>query len=363
MTPAQAPALALVVKDVQPALQSMLTGFEMMALHGPIIEQQPDFSLSLLPTLPEDQALLRQHVADYESKVGLASGVLNCFQGVRSTASHVLNMARVLEPVTARLDKGPDLNRTYAADLERFQAAMEELSRVTTSLNPNDDSIAAQVAKVQHDLTAFRNSQIEDDVVRFKTGVKEAKYSGQIDTLKSQIANLLGEMNDLNQDIASGATSQIPQALAFGFAVGKTIATSTATGKLVVGVAFAIYDEIEKANAFSKEVKAKNEALRGKIEQYRGLIGALLGDEQQMAVLLTIATHAEIYAENLEAVTKSVADLLQAYASLRRGFEGLALVDVPPRAGFFSAQLQAAQAFWTEVETTTGQALQLARSS
>ena len=354
---------ALEPKGLEQGMRDMLTGFEMMALHGRALLAQPDFSLSLLPTLPGDQAVLRQHVSEYDSSMLLGGGLLSAFQEARSAAGHIVNMAKSLEPVALRLDAGPDANPDFKEDLETFQSAMQELSRITTSLDPNDRSAAQAIFQVRAALDDYRIDRIDEDVARFRTGVQQAKYSGTIEALEAQIAGLVKEMNDLNAEIAEGATSQIPSALAFGFSIGKAAATSAVDGKLIVGIAFAIKGEVEKADAFEKQFMAKNATLHSKIEAYKGLIEALIGDQQQMAVLLTITEHVAIYGKNLSAAIAGVDAVLASFGKLKNGFTRLSLIDGPQAPEFFTHQMHDTVASWLTIESLANDALQLARGT
>lgn len=352
---------ALVVEQVLGAMQSVSKAYAMLALHGTVIEAQPDFSSSLLPTLPEDQGLLREHVGTYESSMTLSGGLQASLSGVRTTSARILFMSDAMEAIAEVLDRGPQ-DPSYKTRLQTFEGALDELARVDTSLDPNDHSVALRIQTVHHDLQEFRD-ELDDDLVRLQTALEQAKYSGEIGALQAQIAGLLQRMNGINEQIAEGATTQIGPALEFGFSVGKTLATTTGTGKLVLGAAFAIRDEVKKANAFEKAFMAKNAELDQTIDEYKGLIEKLEGDEQQMSVLLTIVEHAKIYRDSFDGAIAAVGQVSEAFEALRSGIERLTLVDVPPAPGFFEDQLRAAHTFWLDVELRAGQHLQLLRNT
>jgi hypothetical protein len=247
--------------------------------------------------------------------------------------------------------------------LTAFQTVLGELATRTTSLDPDLNSPALILENTATALSGFLQNQINDDQTRFQTAEEQAKFSGNIDRLKLQIDALQGQISGLNVDIAKGATTQIVEALTFGFSIGKEIASAiTDPGELVLNVGFAIKEEVGKIDDFVKEMQQKNDDLNGLIGQYRQLVQALLADEQEMSVLLTIAGHCTTFHDRIEAAANSLQTLLGQVQLLHNGIELLSTVDEADVAGFFTGQLNDAMTAWKNVADTCGQDLTLART-
>jgi hypothetical protein len=344
-------------------LQSLLAAYATLSANGATVLAQPDLTLSLLPTLPEDQAVLREHVSLFADSETLSGGILGSFQAVVTIANSVTNTARGLLPVAQRLDQGSTGDASYTSDLTAFRAVLTQLSSRTTALDPDSHSAALPLSNAGTALAGFVQNQITDDMTRFQTAQEQAQYSGNIDRLKLQISSLQTQIAGLNSDIAAGATTQIVPALEFGFSIGKEIASAmTDPGELVLSVGFAIKDEVDKANEFAAEMQKKNDDLDALIGQYRDLVEALLTDEQEMAVLLSIAGHCTTYRDSINAAAGFVQVILGQIQLLHNGIELLTTVDASDSPNFFTGQLNAAMTAWQAIAVLCGQDLQLARS-
>jgi hypothetical protein len=353
----------LTLPGITAPLQELLADYAVLAQNGSTILAQPDLTLSLLPTLPEDQALLRQHVSLFRDSATLAGGILGCIQAVSTIANAVQNTAQGLLPTAQRLDLGESGDASYASDLTSFRAVLAELSTRTTSLDPDAHAAALALSNAGTALDGFAQNQIADDVTRFRTAQEQAKFSGNIDRLKLQIGSLQSQIGGLDSDIAKGATTQIVPALMFGFSIGKEIASAlTDPGELVLNVGFAIKEEIGKANEFAEEMQKKNDDLNTLIGQYRNLVEALLADEQEMSVLLTIAGHGVTYKDSVVRAASGVKVLLGQVQLLHNGIELLRNVDTSDSPNFFTGQLNDAINAWKSVAELCGQDLTLARS-
>ncbi|MGB8020975.1 MAG: hypothetical protein WCF04_07090, partial [Candidatus Nanopelagicales bacterium] len=111
------------------------------------------------------------------------------------------------------------------------------------------------------------------------------------------------------------------------------------------------------------EMRRKDEQLHGLIAQYRELLEGLIGDEQEMAVLLTMSGHATGFQASVAAAAAALQATLDQVTSLARGIDELTLLDdgsgVPD---FFASQVQAAAASWTTIGQDSRDQLTLARS-
>src|SRR6056297_2007952 len=88
----------LVVPGVPAAARNLTGAFSVLAANARLILAQPDLSLTILPTLPEDQAVVRLHVEEYQRGENLSAGILATLQALVTIAEQVQNLGGALLP-------------------------------------------------------------------------------------------------------------------------------------------------------------------------------------------------------------------------------------------------------------------------
>lgn len=352
----------LVVPGLDDALAQLATSFAVLGANAQMILQQPDLTLAVLPTLPEDQALVRQHATLYLNDPGLSGGIMATFQAILTIGNQIRNVAEGLLPAAKTLDTASSSSAEYAAALSQLRSGLNALQTATTALGPDTHSAALPVQACSTALAAFLRNQIADDAARFAEAEKQASQSGVLEQIRAKIAALQTHIDQLCNDIAAGATSQIIPALKFGFTIGKTIATATEAGPLALAVGFAIKDEIGEASKFADEMRKKNAELDDYIGQYEALIVSQIAAEQELSVLLTIAGHSGVFRDNLARASDAVTLVLGDIALLSNGILFLGTVDEGLGPNWFTGQLQAAIDAWGTLGEGVQQQLLLARS-
>ena len=174
----------VVLPGMAAPIQTLLANFAVQSANAAVILAQPDLTLSLLATLPEDQALLRQHATQFRDSATLSGGIMASFQAIATISNAIVNAVQGLAPVAEKLDKGSAGDPSYEADLQTFRSVLTELSTRTTSWDPDSQAAALVLNNAQTALAAFLQNQISDDVTRFETAEEEAAYSGNIQALK-----------------------------------------------------------------------------------------------------------------------------------------------------------------------------------
>lgn len=352
----------LVAPGVDDALEQLLTAFTVLGANAAQILQQPDTTLAVLPTLPEDQALVRQHVNLYRHDTALSGGIMATFQAAATISSQIVNISRGLMPAAATLDAAPVGSADHDRSLAQFQEGIAAMRQVTTALDPDSHSAALPIQACEEALSAFLQNQIADDAARFAEAKKQAAAAGPVEAIQRKIDALQTHIDQLNGEIAAGATSQILEALKFGFTIGKAIATATEAGPLVLAVGFAIKDEIGEESKFAQEMQKKNDDLNDYIAQYEALLVSQIAAEQELSVLLTIAGDSAVFRNNLAAARDAVSLLLGDIHLLANGMLYLGTVDGGMGPNWFTGQLEAAIAAWTEIGETVDRQLELART-
>ncbi|MGJ3265268.1 MAG: hypothetical protein ACFE0R_18760 [Salinarimonas sp.] len=351
----------LVVPGVPAAARSLTAAFSVLSANARLILGQPDLSLTILPTLPEDQALLRLHVEEYQRGDDLSAGILATLQALVTIAEQVQNLGGALLPTARTLDTSDPSSPDYAESLATWRSVLSTLSRATTSLDPDSHSTALTVSANVDALAAFLQNQIADDAARFAAAVRQAAQSNDIRSLSLQISALQGQIDDIDQEIAKGATTEIVPALKFGFSIAKTAFTATEFGPLALAVGFDIKDEVGEITEFGKEMEARNQELDDLIVQYETLVASLIDEVQQMAVLLTIQGDLTVFASNLREARDVAQRLLGATQLLGQGIAILEAVDVPPGPAWFEEQLDAGIEAWGRIAQLCEAQLRLAR--
>lgn len=352
----------LVARGVAPAAQSLAAAYCVLAADARLILQQPDLSLTILPTLPEDQALVRLHVHEYQSEPDLAAGILATFQSLATIGRQVVNMAGALLPTAAVLDTADPASAEYGQALATWRSTLAALSQATTSLDPDKHSAALPISACHDALAAFLRNQIADDVARFDTAVKSASQSGDIRSLALQITALQSQIDGLDQEIAKGATKDIVAAVKFGFTITSAVATATEAGPLLLDVGFALKDEAGKVSALGEQMQETNDELDGLIAEYEALITSLIDTAQEMAVLLTIQGDLGIFSGNLADARDAIEVVLGTTQQLAQGLARLEAVDVGYGPDWFTSQLRAGIAAWEAIGALVDADLRLLRS-
>ena len=338
------------------SLQKLYQNWLVLQSSTATIWEQPDFNLSLLPTLPEDQGVLRQHVADYRADV--SKQILDVYQTFITLGSLFEHYGQNLVGLARKLDNGD------AASLKPFDDILSALERDATSPNASvPSSIYNRINGVKNALDLFYNEKTEDDNARFQTALKEAKYFGPIEKLKAEITSLQEQITAANDEIAQGATSEIPEALEFGFSMGEAVTAELPAGIVAVNVAIKISTAAQKGSKSAQEWKERYDKLNQLTEKYVNTLIELAGDEQQMAVLETLAAQVGTFSTKLTTARNHLSSLTSALSTLKDNFGELIEMDASPSAKYFENQISTAVEFWSKLGKDCQKYLASARSA
>lgn len=353
----------LVVPGLAEQVQTLAAQFAVQSARAAVILAQPDLGLSIVSTLPSDQALLRQHVNQFCNSMALSGGMMAALQAVVTISNQFVNTGDALVPVARALDAGTPGTASYDSSLSNFRDQLAQLSAVTTSLNPDLGSPALAIKEAQTALESFVNAQIGDDIARFETAVKQAKFSGNLADLELKVDALRTQMGSVNNSIAHGAAAQVDAALKYGFSLSETlVSASTNPGELVLVGAFVLANAVEKGNAFVEEIDQWNDTLNGLIAEYRDLIESLVETEQEMSVLLTIAAQCQTFGASVSVAVEALRNMLLQLALLDDGIDALTTIDSSDQPGFFTGQINQAISAWQAMADNCTSLLTLART-
>jgi|GEM_PF-3402920 len=340
-------ASSLLTAEAVPAqLQLVFSSFLGLQTSAAAIEAQPTFDLSLVPTLPEDQALLLQHLQDYRDQ--LSDQILSVMQAAITAGEQVADFSAKLLPMALSLDAGDPRQPAYSELLTEFDALLLELQNLLTSAEPG--SFYGAVYAVQQEVDLFYNEKTEDDQTRFQTTLTEAASSHKIADLIAKLAALQQQINATDNAIAQGATSALLEVAEFAFAIGSVLTGDIASLEVAVNVAIAVSDEAQKASGDEQQWKDLYDQLDQQIDAYVQATEALIDDEQQYAALQTIAGQAAVFAVSLQTIDTALQATCAALTELANGFGQLRATDQPPTATYFADQISGATQFWASMQ-------------
>jgi len=345
--PTPAPASLLVAPAVPDLLRQLYANFLLLQGDAAVVESQPTFDLALVQTLPQDQALLLAHAQDYHRD--LAGQLLEVLHAFVTLGSQVGNLGRQLLPLAQTLDAAPPAGPDPAV-LARFRALLTQVQALATSPAPDAASTYRLVQQAQQASQDFYATKLETDQANFAATLQAVVTDGVLAQRVQQLASLQTQLDAANQTMAKGATDQVVEALGFGFALGAVAVGTIAALPVVIGVALAVSAEAQSASGHAQQWQQNYDNLNKLLAQYVALATALASEQQQYAVLQTLASQATAFGQHVGAAAAAAQGLTQALHTLADGFGLLLAYTAAPSAGFFTGQVMAAIKFWGDVQ-------------
>jgi hypothetical protein len=248
------------------ALQSTFARYLQMAGDASAVTAQQDLTLSLVPTLAQDQALARAHARDWV--VGDAPQVLTAITAVSGYARVLQAFTPVLQAGADAVDHGGDpaaLSGYLSALRLQVGQRISELTATTTAFGP------------------FRQS-VQDDTTRFTQLGQQvpATYGPDLVRLQTQLGALLDRMAADNATITGAAAALLPGLAVLGLAAG--VATiDVAQAKVILQKGYEMTKGVVDA---ADQAMADSAAAIG---EYRTAVTALAEEQAQLAVFATVA--------------------------------------------------------------------------
>lgn len=336
----RATTILLVPDGVREHLQRIYSAYLRLQACAATIAAQPQFDLTLLPTLAEDQEVLTGHVTQYRDNI--SASLLDVFDSARSGGDAAVEFGSAMLPAAAIMDQGPG-TEGFDNAVTTFRSLLWQLDR--RLLGPAD-SLAARLAADNGAVSEFHNVIVDDDS-RFKRAVEIVNISAPIQRLISQLEQSQAQIDDINSDIASSATSEIPSVLGFAMSIGEAVTAELSLGIMVVNMAIAVSQQSQEAEGQQHLWEQRYNELQQATAQYARTVENLENDRLQVAVLQTIAGQCMILRDSLEAALTALTALRDAIAQLRIGFDELATLELSPQPGYFTDQTQSAIDFWS----------------
>ena len=238
-----------------------------------VIGEQQDLNLSLVPTLPQTQALARSHAALWRTSYSTA--LLQALTDFRAYANAVTVFAPQLIDVAGKLAGGDTSTRPQL--LNGIQVLANLAGNQKTS-NANAKSTIDSYS-----------SLVSDDSVRFNTdaGSLAQRYTGPQGDIQ-HLQGVLGELSDRlakdNQTIAEGATKALPGAIIIGIGLGVSW-IDTSVGKVI------LQKGLEMTKGAMEEADQAMADAAAAIADYKKTFEALVSEKLQVAVFETVRQH------------------------------------------------------------------------
>ena len=306
--------------------------------------RQAPMTNGLLATLPEDQALAANHARSFQNAggFGYASGAINTMKTVAISVSALLGSNTLA--LAQALDKDDPQSPDYKSDIKNFRFVLDAVeSNVSTGQGRRNNF--TRMAEMTSDLKLLAQA-INDDYVRLETAMQEAKDQDLIGKLKKQQDTLQQQLAEINAKIAQGALTKLPDAIAFGFEIGGLVLGGEVVGG-IAGGALSVYGFGKEMADFNDEIAEtyKEQAEVGR--KIAAVTTQIASDQADYATLTLIASQIKIFHLQVGKLLASMESLQSEVTDWQDSVDLLGDYTAPPSDGFYTAQVQAGERFWS----------------
>ena len=310
---------------------------------------QPPFTNSLLVTLPEDQALAARHASIFQD--GWGFGVTSTFlSGLTSISEFVLPMiSGDFRSTAAALDKADPRVNGHAEMLGEFRHMVKAIIATCCDLNPDSGSVLLRM-KQMHDNLASLSLLIDDDYTRLTTAITEVKNADTIHKLEAQQRELQDQLNDVNGEIAKGASTSIGDDISFGFEFAAEFLEGVTTGA-VAGAALSVVGEVDKIMEYNQQIQDLSDK-QGEISQQISQLADTIAEDRTDAMTLSLtAAQISVFNDQIKLMVNQTGALLDQMLDWKRALDQLTEVGKTPSASFYVQQVDDGIAYWKQLKT------------
>lgn len=309
---------------------------------------QPSFSISLLDTLPEDQALAAQHASTF--KGGWGFGVTNTFiSGLTSICEFTIAICKSgLKPIASKLDAKDPSSDGYAGELSSFRTYISTIISTCCDIDADSGSTLLRM-KEMHDKLAELSGDIENDETRLHAAIKAIKNSDEIEVLETKQRSLQKQLADVNAEIAKGATTTIASDIEFGFKFGSAFLDGVTTGA-VINSALSVVGEVDAIKQFDEKTKAlrdKQTELGKKISNLAKMIAEDKAELMELTLVTAQIGEFDTRIKDILAFTGSIVDQMTAW---QKQLELFSDYSRPLQPNFYSDQVSAGITYWSTLK-------------
>ncbi|MEZ4902295.1 MAG: hypothetical protein R2822_11325 [Spirosomataceae bacterium] len=318
-----------------------------------ILEMQPSFEGKLFPTLPNYQENLVRLCHEIKSLSGatLANSYLS---GLQLIADEVVQLLGTLREPAMVLDQEPD--SVVSAD---FTAVLDDFSESLLNFDPNSSS---PLIKLEKDTTLFKDSldNIKTEVTYIKSTLASLDNQEVLEANLTKISSLKQDLDDLNTEIAKGATTKVFDCVALGLATGACFVGPELEAGMIVGAVVGIIGE---GGNVSDYIDEQQESFDTQEKLVATLIEAVLKAEK-MAVeygMLGIANASALSLDkNLSSQLATAQDILDILKYWKIDIDALSnKIGLNNPEGYFVSQVTSGIDYWTKVRNVCNKNLDI----
>lgn len=312
---------------------------------------QPPFTTHLLQTLPEDQAVAARHAQQFVAgwDFGVADMVLTRLNGLATIAGSIcqdglLDCARVLD--------GADFQSAeFAAALEDLRALLDALADTCCRIDADSETELWQIQSM-HDLLRDLAEELHDDCTRLRAAAVAIDNDNVLQELLDRQNDLQVQLGETNAELAKGATTTIGPDVEFGFSFGLGFLEGVSTGA-IFGSVLEVVGETDELSEFSQQTAALADQQAEIGTKIVALVVNIAKDQADKLVLTLTLAQIGVFEAQIQALvelTGSVVDKMKGWATT---LDTLAFASQPPAPAFYTAQVEAGLAFWSEIAAKT----------
>lgn len=308
---------------------------------------QPSLTTHLLQTLPEDQAVAARHTQQFVAGwgFGVADLVLTRLNGLATFAASICQ-GGLLE-CAHTLDSADFQSAEFAAGLEGLRSLLAALADTCCRIDADSETELWQIQSTYNLLRGLAE-ELHDDCTRLRAAAVAIDNDNLLQELLDRQTDLQTQLGETNAELAKGATTTIGPDVEFGFSFAAEFLEGFSTGAIFGSV----LEVVGEADALS-EFNQQTAALAGQQTEIGAKIVALVvniaEDQADKLVLTLVLAQIGVFVAQIQALvelTGSVVDEMKGWTAM---LDRLVLASQPPAPAFYTNQVEAGLAFWSEI--------------
>lgn len=310
---------------------------------------QPQFTSRFFPTLPEHQANLVRLCQQITSLDGstLANTYLTMLQ---MSSEEIIEYLNSLRNAASTLDEGANANG-FSDAKSTFNDIIDSISASFTNFNNG----LSPVLELKNKNVLFKD--LQDDIHAVATSISATLTNlvngGAIDndTILKRVEELKGQLDDINTEIAKGATTKIKDCVMLGLSTGACFAGPELESGMIVGAVVGILGEGGNVSDYMDEQNDLFDQQDQLVVAIRAAVVAAETRNTEGGMLSIASASAQTLQRNLSDELSSASNILSLFKNWSIQLDTLTNKigsETPP--GYFTQQVQAGIEYWTVVQ-------------
>lgn len=306
---------------------------------------QPNFTNKLSPTIHNDQANLVRLGAAIKDIQG--STLANMFLTIlHNTSEEVTTMLQALLEYTIPLD-GENPN-----DKDAINTFTDIITEIQQSHTRNQEYSSRTIESLKDNLGIFKDTL--DDITTHATNIKATldNLADDLKTFTEKAEALHGQLDDLNAEIAKGATTKIKDCVMLGISTGACFAGEEAVEpNMVIAAAVGVIGEGGNFSDFDDELQEQYDQQNELIDKIRGaVIEAETKNTEYGMLAITYASSQRLY-KNLQTQLQTAENIINILSAWNGQLTSLCnKLGTKTAAGFYISEVDNGISYWQSVK-------------